>query len=612
VPIDPLTGLIGTAIPVGSEPGLMAISDDGQNLFTALTGVPAIVPVNLQQQQAQAAISVYDPPPAMWEPYPNYWFVERLVTLPGQSSMVVATRFDPGAGNPNRSTVVYDSTGPRLQVFTGLVDCLFNGDAPNALFGLNGWTSTFDFYRLLVDSTGVTLDQKLKTINSSFGGTDAYANGKIFTWNGTIWTADTKQELGSVALDYSYPITFPGQNMVGYVTWAGTPATVAIFDLATFLPLSVSEINLTPLGPGREPIVLSAVQAGSAIAFNTANEVVIAPLSTLQIAPTESLTFQQVGTGIQEASIAVNAVAPNPTTGGLLASTPSVAFNLGNSILSIDPVAGTVQSRVFVGSEPDLLAVSPDGAYVYTYLSGAASIARFNLSTGQNDLVFSTDFTGSGQAFPVWDMALGPDGGLAVSYPNGAIVIFDNGMPRPQIYGGDGHMFDDPQFAIQLTFDDTGTTLFGYDQTETPSYLHQWSISPQGLQLVNGGLAPAQGREVRYAAGLLYTSSGYVFDPASPAAPVQFAGVSPDTTYLFGPHSNHVLPDPASGRVFFVAQNRILVFDMNSLEQLGSLTLPYDRSDYPLQIVKFSNDGLAVVTMDNELFLVGISSIPES
>src|SRR5688572_30652369 len=42
VPIDPATGAVGTPIPVGSEPGKLALSDDGRYLYVGLNGENAV------------------------------------------------------------------------------------------------------------------------------------------------------------------------------------------------------------------------------------------------------------------------------------------------------------------------------------------------------------------------------------------------------------------------------------------------------------------------------------------------------------------------------------------------------------------------------------------
>ena len=66
---------------------------------------------------------------------------------------------------------------------------------------------------------------------------------------------------------------------------------------------------------------------------------------------------------------------------------------IGNSIVVIDPNSGSIVSSTFIGSDPNRLAVSRDGSFVYAALAGdqadKARIARMNLVTGKRDLVFT-------------------------------------------------------------------------------------------------------------------------------------------------------------------------------------------------------------------------------
>ena len=608
VAIDPSSGTIVKSIYVGSEPGALAISDDGQRIFAALAGAPQIVPVNLTSGSTETPRPVLYAPTAYFQDYPDYWFATSLADVPGQPSSVVAVRTsNPGSGSPDRSVTVYDPSGPRPQTFNKTVDLVANGDTPNALFALENTLQDSALYRLLVGTNGVALDRQLYAISTIIGSALVYDNGYFYAKDGTIWTSDTKNEVATLPVGWTIPVPFPDRNIVVSVSLRFN--IVEIYDLATFTPTGMLIIG------GDLP--LAAIRAGpSTVAIRTDDEVLLVPLSVIQPEPAVPLSFQDVSPGVQQASIPVNVVAAQPGTSNLLVATPSTATGAGNRIATADPASGNVQSSIFIGSEPSLVAVSPDGSFAYVYLAGQGQIARTNLATGQSDLVFSTDFTGGGQAFPVWDIALGPDGGLAVSYPNGAIAIFDNGVPRAKIYGNTLGIFDDPGTAYQLAFDASGANLYGYDQTISSYDLKRWAVSAQGVQLLateNNASTGFPCTEIRYASGLLYASTGEIIDPVKLTRIGQFAGVPLQSCLIGGVGSNHLWPDTASGRIFFISKNQLLVYDMASQAKLGSLSLPYDAlDDYPTQVLKFSGDGLAVVTMSGELYVVRISAIPMS
>src|SRR5437660_454541 len=79
--------------------------------------------------------------------------------------------------------------------------------------------------------------------------------------------------------------------------------------------------------------------------------------------------------------LTANDVVYSPTTKMLYASVPSTVGAGGNSIKTIDPTAGAITSSVFIGSEPNRLAMADDGTTLYAGLDGAYSVRKFDVST---------------------------------------------------------------------------------------------------------------------------------------------------------------------------------------------------------------------------------------
>src|SRR5262249_36579053 len=157
-----------------------------------------------------------------------------------------------------------------------------------------------------------------------------------------------------------------------------------------------------------------------AIAAN--GEIVIAPLANFQLWPSSNGSVQSVSPGVQQINMPVGAISVLPGTSKLLLATPSTAGSLGNSIVTFNPDTSRIEVAAFIGGVPSILSAAPDGSAVYAYLSGEFNVGRLNVATGSRDLVFAPDPTGSSHQYGVFDMAVSPDGGLAVSYP-GAIAV---------------------------------------------------------------------------------------------------------------------------------------------------------------------------------------------
>jgi uncharacterized protein (TIGR03437 family) len=600
--IDASSGNVSTPIYVGSDPGPVAITDDQSRAFVGLAGSPAIVPINLSTQTA-------GPPYPVLTATAQYqaaglWYPTVLANVPGEPESVVAVD-SPSylATTYNRNVAVYDPGGPRPQTFNKTVDTLINGDAQNAYYAENEVTSDFSLYHLLVNSSGITLDKQLYSIGDSFGGTLAYSNGALFSDAGTEWTPDASHILGTFAASGT-PVPLPGLNQVAYVFASPNQVTIVSFDLVTFRPVStvsVKEPNL--IGQSQ---ILGAIAAGNgAIAFSISQEVVIIPPSAFQLFPPVAPTLQTVAPGVQKSSLPVYAIAVPPGTSSLVMSTPSTALNYGNSIMTMNPATGSVTSPVFVGSEPALLAITPDGSHAYTYLAGTGALARVNLATKMLDLTFSDDFTGQGQQLGVWDMCAGADGGLAVSYVGGPVAVFDGAIPRKH---ADLNADNLAEFSAdyQLACDNTGTKLYGYDQWVSTFDVKSWSVSKNGVTPISltGGLTSSYYTQIRLANGLLYSSNGNLIDAVRSRQIGQYQFPN-----LNQPLGSAVYPDQSTGRVYFLFSNQVLVFDMYSYALLGTMKLPPVTGDY-LYLVKWSDDGLAFNTDAGELYLKQISAIP--
>ena len=532
VSIDPGTGNVIDTIDAGSEPGALALASDGSHLFAALAGAPAIASIDLTAKLA-SAFSVLDPSNS------PYWTAIGLAAVSGQGESVVAVR---SAGRT--SVVAYDAGVARQNMFNNgsgetqydqYVQTIFPADTANTFYAVDTYLHAADgthgVYRLVLDLAGLRPDTQLN--NLLVGSTSynqpvslVYQAGRLFTSAGQIFTPDTKHILGSVSLmpSYGLPVPFPDQNGVVYVQSGSLQVSAIYYDLGTLRPFASSLLFTGSLSAVN---VIAAVRvASNAVAVSANGEIVIAPLTRFQSWPSTNGLTQTVAPGVRQINIPINAISVLPGTSKLLLATPSRAGRMGNSIVTFNSDTNQFESAAFIGSEPSLLAAAPDGLSVYAYLSGEYNLARFNVATGSRDLVFDADPTGgSDQEYGVFDMAMGPDGGLAVSSQNAFVGllggfdrirpgqfmgIFDNGVPRPQIDAN-----ANLPAALQLAFNDSGSRLYGYNSFLSSFELIREEVSAKGLQLLSStpGLISGYGTQIRAAGGLVYTSNGQVIDP---------------------------------------------------------------------------------------------------
>jgi hypothetical protein len=92
--------------------------------------------------------------------------------------------------------------------------------------------------------------------------------------------------------------------------------------------------------------------------------------------------------GIRQISLVTKDLVYEPAGQRIYASLPSSAAN-GNSLVKIDPFAGTVGTPVFIGSEPGRLAISDNSQYIYASLDGAAAVRRFDIGSQTAGIQFA-------------------------------------------------------------------------------------------------------------------------------------------------------------------------------------------------------------------------------
>jgi hypothetical protein len=307
-----------------------------------------------------------------------------------------------------------------------------------------------------------------------------------------------------------------------------------------------------------------------------------------------------------------NDVVYSPTTKMLYASVPSTAGSKGNSITPIDPATGTIGTSVFIGSEPNKLALSDDGASLYASLDGAYSIRRFDLLSQTAGAQFPTGRDSFFGLYRVGDLAVAPGnpGLVAVarqypgtSPPEAGVAIFDNGVQRPTT--GPGHIAG----SDYLTFSASAAKLYG---SGIYSGLTTLKIDANGVT-ITGTSANGAGARVKFDNGLVYAANGQIIDPDISNGTLKgtFPGVTNNGTVAF-------VPDSSVGRAYYLVADQfgsstrtLKAYDINTFLQVGSLTITGVSGD-ATNMVRWGTNGLAFRTTGNQLFIIQTSLIPSN
>jgi len=77
----------------------------------------------------------------------------------------------------------------------------------------------------------------------------------------------------------------------------------------------------------------------------------------------------------------VSAMIYDPFGRLIFAAIPAASATNPNTVVSVDPLTGNVSAPIAVGTDPETLAVSDDGQYLYVGVNGQNAIQRINLAT---------------------------------------------------------------------------------------------------------------------------------------------------------------------------------------------------------------------------------------
>ena len=166
---------------------------------------------------------------------------------------------------------------------------------------------------------------------------------------------------------------------------------------------------------------------------------------TLTLTPTPTQT-PPVRLDVRILNLATSDLVASGATGQLYASIPSRAGSIGNSVTSVDPSTGAVASPVWIGSEPDHLAVSSDGRYLYAVLDVPGAVRRFDVASRTPRLQWDLgmgplDFTLPNTARGIVAVPGSPSSVVVsparISGNTNGLVVYDDGVPHPNLaYAG--------------------------------------------------------------------------------------------------------------------------------------------------------------------------------
>jgi trimeric autotransporter adhesin len=258
VAITPETATVGTPVPIGSQPTNMALTSDGQTLYTILTGSQSIAVFNMLTQSAEFSYQVQPGTGTDTNPDPR-----GIATQPGSES-TVAIDLGAWAGNAIYSFDFTNKTAAMVGQASGPYSgsCLAFLDAGDMLaFDTDTSGATLDHYT--VTSAGFTYydySQYTESTLNGFGcfklsGGLAFANAGgvanpatvpatqlgVFPVTGGGTFSASQSFVPDSSLQSAFYLVFTTANS----TYPGAaPDGIQSFNQNTFLPISSVSLNM--------------------------------------------------------------------------------------------------------------------------------------------------------------------------------------------------------------------------------------------------------------------------------------------------------------------------------------------------------------------------------
>lgn len=187
--IDPSAGTIVRSVFVGSEPGRIARSDNGQFLYVGLNGASAVRRLEL------ATLT----PGLQWS-LGGGEVAGDLEVAPGRPRTVAVSRQRPGYSPPLEGVTIYDDGVARQQSSSGhtggnRIEFL---ESASVLYGYNNAHTGFEFFTMTVDAAGVRHSVTSSGLVSGFYTDIVGESGRIYGTNGAVVDAGRRVRLGQI------------------------------------------------------------------------------------------------------------------------------------------------------------------------------------------------------------------------------------------------------------------------------------------------------------------------------------------------------------------------------------------------------------------------------
>jgi hypothetical protein len=366
-------------------------------------------------------------------------------------------------------------------------------------------------------------------------------SGSVILWNGTALNTSFETGPFPTVLFGEVPATLLASLGTASITVSSPTATPAVSNALSVSISNPPAPTLTSISPVNGPINTAVTvtlngtgfAVTSTVAYNGVNLPVtyLGPTSLSVTLPASSIATPGNGSftvstpapgGGTTAAVSFtayigivnNSMIYNPVNGLFYVSVPSSAgAPYGNSVVSVDPATGALGTPIPVGSEPDRLAITSDGNYLWVGLDGASAVRKVDLVAGAAGLQFTLGGNSGVYANPgtALDLAALPGAtDSVVVASSGGISIYDAGVLR-----GTTTSLGYTTQAYALQVDGSRSEVYAAGSGTYSVFTYSSTGLTQKVSAANGTYGSYNNDDLQVAGGRTYTDFGQIFDAES-------------------------------------------------------------------------------------------------
>ena len=541
--IDPRAAVVTASLPIGSDPNVLALSNDASTLWVGMDGSFSMRKVTLS-----GATPVVGPLHRVVGSTTNGTtsvavYVQAMLPMSDSPDTVAAL----ASGGPN-TLAVYDDGVPRANPnkVTSYPTAIFNGP-PGSFYGLGSG----GLYWMRELSTGIAQATFPNLLGNQGAGTIYKANRLYITGTAfDVSTPSTPTAVGTLPFsgtlfDHTSPnrLCLLSQTSAAYVLQLINTETLTQQGTAVNIPsnlVSTSDwvTDIAYLGGDEVALLAGPVLKPARVVLlhvpMLANDGVDPSTGAGGQGGSATGTGGITGTGGSAGTGGTGGLCAGCTLHGLdvpgfhmrydqsRARLYSVltysATHDPNTLFSIDVPSETVLAKVPIPSSPRQMALAEDGTTLWLGFDSSSKISKLDLTSTPPVSVAADTLPSVGGLGLLDDLA--PLPGTATSIAaniGGTVAILDDGVARPTIASANNTV------SISELVAGPAGALFGYDAESSAGTFASFAISTSGVTRLSAqqGLANTFSAGIHYYLGRVYVDSGEVIDVSDPTSPVR-------------------------------------------------------------------------------------------